>query len=150
MEDLPLLVQTFVKEFATRMGKNVTKVPRKAMEELQNHAWPGNIRELRNIIERGVILSVGERFRLPPLMKDTTPLTAKSPVSLADMEREHIVKTLHKTGWRIKGPQGAAHLLDLKPGTLYSRMKKLNIPFMRQMDGKWPTQQGAEGESEGA
>jgi formate hydrogenlyase transcriptional activator len=132
IEDIPMLVFAFMEEFATRMGKKLTKVPRKAMESLQRHAWPGNIRELRNVIEHSVIVSSGDTLKLSILGE--TPIREAEPVTLAQAERQHILKTLESTGWRIKGPHGAAQRLDLEPSTLYSRMQKLGIPNRRQKD----------------
>lgn len=130
--DIPSLVFAFMEEFSTRMGKKITKVPRKAMEELQRHSWPGNIRELRNVIEHSVILTQADLLKLSVL--GDAPTKEARPVTLAEAERQHIVATLESTGWRIKGPHGAAQRLDLQPSTLYSRMQKLGIPHRRQKD----------------
>jgi PAS domain S-box-containing protein len=132
LEDLPLLVSAFMEEFSTRMGKRITRIPRKAMELLQAHPWPGNIRELRNVIEHSVILTPGDTLKLTLLAE--APTRESPPVTLAEAERQHILKTLESTGWRIKGPHGAARRLDLQPSTLYSRMQKLGIPHRRQKD----------------
>jgi PAS domain S-box-containing protein len=129
-EDIPLLVWTFLEELNVRMGKKITQVSRTAMEALQRHPWPGNIRELRNVIEHGAIITVGDTLRLP--MLDEAAPTAAPPQTLADAEREHILRALERAGWHIKGPKGAAAELGLKPGTLYSRMKKLGIQLRRQ------------------
>ena len=131
-EDIPLLVFAFMEEFSKRMGKKITKLPRKSMEILQAHAWQGNIRELRNVIEHSVILSSTDTLKLTAL--GDAPVREAKPVTLAEAEREHILKTLESTGWRIKGPHGAAVRLDLQPSTLYSRMQKLGIPHRRQKD----------------
>jgi formate hydrogenlyase transcriptional activator len=101
------------------------------MEVLQGHGWPGNIRELRNVIEHSIILSAGDTLKLT-LMGEAP--TRETPITLAQAEREHILKTLESTGWRIKGPHGAAVRLDMQPSTLYSRMQKLGIPHRRQKD----------------
>lgn len=132
IEDIPLLVFSFMEEFSLRMGKKITKLPRKGMEALQRHSWPGNIRELRNVIEHSVILSTGDTLKLSFLGE--SPIRDAQAVTLAEAEREHILKTLESTGWRIKGPHGAAQRLDLQPSTLYSRMQKLGIPHRRQKD----------------
>ena len=132
IEDLPLLAFAFLEEFSTRMGKKITKVPRKAMEALQRHSWPGNIRELRNVIEHSVILSSGDMLKLSFL--GDSPVQDTQLLTLAEAEREHILRALESTGWRIKGPHGAAQRLDLQPSTLYSRMQKLGIPHRRQKD----------------
>jgi DNA-binding NtrC family response regulator len=131
-EDIPSLVFAFLEEFSTRIGKKVTKVPRHAMEKLQAHSWPGNIRELRNVIEHSVILTTGDMLQLSILGDD--PIRETEPITLAEAEREHILKALGSTGWRIKGPRGAAQRLGLEPSTLYSRMQKLEIPNRRQKD----------------
>lgn len=131
-EDIPLLVWAFLEEFSSRMGKKITQVPRKTMEALQRHSWPGNVRELRNVIEHGAIVTSGETLRVP-MLENAAP-AAKPTQTLADSEREHILKSLERTGWRIKGPRGAAVLLGLNPSTLYSRMQKLGIPHRRQKE----------------
>jgi formate hydrogenlyase transcriptional activator len=131
-EDIPALVWAFLKEFSLRMGKKITQVPRKTMEALQSHPWPGNVRELRNVIEHGAIVTSGDTLRVPMLL-ETAPSVPPAR-TLADSEREHILKALEKTGWRIKGPRGAATLLGLKPSTLYSRMQKLAIPHRREQE----------------
>jgi transcriptional regulator with GAF, ATPase, and Fis domain len=132
LEDIPLLVFAFMEEFSSRMGKKITKIPRKAMEILQGHGWPGNIRELRNVVEHSVILTAGDTLKLTVL--GDSPTRGAQPVTLAEAEREHILKMLESTGWRIKGAHGAAARLDLQPSTLYSRMQKLGIPHRRQKD----------------
>ncbi len=128
-EDIPMLVWTFVREFSTRIGKNITKVSRKTMEALQAYSWPGNIRELRNLIERGVIISAGDVLNLTAPVESAQRTSAS--MTLAETEREHILGVLERTGWRIKGPNGAARKLDLKPSTLYTKMEKLGIPTRR-------------------
>ncbi len=133
-EDIEALVFAFMEEFATRMGKKITKINRQAMELLQGHSWPGNIRELRNVVERSVILTAGDTLKLTGLGESSSQKTC--PATLAEVEREHILKTLEDTGWRIKGAYGAAARLDLQPSTLYSRMQKLGIPHRRQKDSR--------------
>jgi transcriptional regulator with GAF, ATPase, and Fis domain len=125
MEDLPLLVSAFVEEFASRMSKQIKRLPRKMLEALERHPWPGNIRQLRNVIERGVILSSGETLTVPDFTEPSG--VVGTPTSLAEVEREHILKTLGEANWRVKGPYGAAKRLRLNPSTLYSRMAKLGI-----------------------
>jgi transcriptional regulator with GAF, ATPase, and Fis domain len=131
-EDIPLLVWTFLLEFSSRMGKQITQVPRKTMDALQRYPWPGNVRELRNVIEHAAIISSGETLRMPE-HDNATPASAL-PQTLAEAEREHILRALERTGWRIKGPNGAAAELDVNPATLYSRMKKLGIQPRRQTE----------------
>jgi formate hydrogenlyase transcriptional activator len=132
VEDIPLMVFAFMEEFSMRMGKKITKVSRKAMEALQKHQWPGNIRELRNVIEHSLILSSGDTLKLTFL--GDSPTREPQPVTLAEVERDHILKTLELTNWRIKGKHSAAERLDMEPSTLYSRMQKLGIPTRRQKE----------------
>jgi transcriptional regulator with GAF, ATPase, and Fis domain len=131
-EDVPVLVWTFIEEFCSRMGKKITKVPHKTMDTLQRHPWPGNVRQLRNVIEHSVIISPGETLRTPPLEESSQ--TSERQMTLAETEREHILRTLENTRWRIKGLNGAAARLDMKPSTLYSRMEKLGIPTRLEKD----------------
>jgi PAS domain S-box-containing protein len=132
LEDIPRMVFAFMEEFSMRMGKKITKISHKAMEALQKHSWPGNVRELRNVIEHSVILSTGDTLKLSFL--GDSPTREPQPVTLAEAEREHILKTLEITHWRIKGKHGAADRLDMEPSTLYSRMQKLGIPTRRQKE----------------
>jgi formate hydrogenlyase transcriptional activator len=100
------------------------------MEALQSRSWPGNVRELRNVIEHAAIVTSGDTLRVPMLL-DVEPGVQRAE-TLATSEQDHILRALEKTGWRIKGPRGAATLLGVKPSTLYSRMQKLGIPNRRQ------------------
>lgn len=127
--DIPLLVEHFVNKFACQHGKVVESIPNDVMTALKQHHWPGNIRELQNVIERGVILTTG-----PVLSARTTDsltriaLTESSSVrTLADAERAHILATLHKTNWVVGGARGAAAQLGLKRTTLIHRMRRLGI-----------------------
>jgi formate hydrogenlyase transcriptional activator len=124
-DDIPLLVWAFLQEFSARMGKKITQISRKTMETLERHSWPGNVRELRNVIEHGAIITMGDTLRIPMLETDALPDTP--PKKLVEAERDHILKALARSGWRVKGPRGAAAELGLNPATLFSRMKKLGI-----------------------
>jgi formate hydrogenlyase transcriptional activator len=129
-EDIPLLVQHFVEQFARKVGKSIEMIPSGTMEALRHHPWPGNIRELENVIERAVILSPGPVLRVSPqdLRTRVTPgQTAHHPQTLEEVERNHILKTLKETRWTLSGPSGAAARLGLNRSTLYFRMKKLGI-----------------------
>lgn len=125
-EDIPELVWTFVQEFGKRMGKMITRIPKKAMLTLQEYPWPGNVRQLRNVIEHSVIVTTGEILQLT--IPDEPLAVSVQPMTLAENEREHILRTLEANSWHIKGPKGAAQKLGMKPSTLYTRMKKLKIP----------------------
>ena len=100
------------------------RIPQETMEALQRYPWPGNIRELRNVIERAVILSASSTLRVPVGAAAPGPPAAPT---LAATERTQIVAALEQTGWHIRGPAGAAALLGLKPTTLESRIKKLGL-----------------------
>lgn len=127
-EDIAPLAQHFVRKYATRYRKSITKMRRAALMALTAMDWPGNIRELEHVIERAVILAQGSALTLddlrPPLL-DLQP--ASRPKTLADVERHHILDTLRRTNWILAGPQGAAAQLGLKRSTLQHRMKRLGI-----------------------
>jgi len=127
-EDIPALVEHFVEMLCRRMGKQIELVPPEAMSAFASHPWPGNIRELQNFIERSVILSTGSVL-CPPLgeLKRSTGPESSGAVTLADVERDHIRKTLEQTHWVVAGPNGAAARLGIKRSTLYFRMQKLGI-----------------------
>ena len=125
LEDIPLLAQTFVEEFSRNMGKPVKQIPKGTLNALLNYPWPGNIRELRNVIERAMILSNSPLLQIDRLACLEEPRRPRP--KLREMEREHILTTLQDTGWRVSGPNGAATRLGLKESTLRYRMKKLGI-----------------------
>jgi transcriptional regulator with GAF, ATPase, and Fis domain len=125
VEDIPLLVWAFLEQACARMGRKITRIPRTTMDVLQRRPWPGNVRELKNVIEHGAIVTAGDTLQVPAVA-DAAPGSAP-PQTLAEAEREHILRTLERTEWRIKGSAGAAAELGLKPSTLYGRMKKLGI-----------------------
>jgi formate hydrogenlyase transcriptional activator len=146
-EDVPLLVRYFVQKFSRRLNKSVAFVPADAMEALASYSWPGNIRELENFIERAVLLSPGKELRVPiselkPVAvaadagadssSSSASLTSSTPSSssistLEDADRQHILRALRQTEWRIAGSKGAAFLLGMKRTTLQARMRKLGI-----------------------
>jgi transcriptional regulator with GAF, ATPase, and Fis domain len=125
VEDIPLLVRRFVDELSQRLCKHVEVIPAENMATLQQYRWPGNIRELRNVVERAMILATGPRLTLtlPAAPAGTHQRSAR----LADVEREHIRSVLESVGWRIRGAGGAAARLGLKPTTLETRMAKLGL-----------------------
>lgn len=142
-EDIPLLVRYFVQHFSRRSNKTVAYIPVDAMDALTNYSWPGNIRELENLIERAVLLSPGKELRVPfselkgspsgsgmdSSFPGFTPGSSSAPAitTLEEAERQHILRALRQTGWRIAGPKGAAALLGMKRTTLQARMRKLAI-----------------------
>ena len=125
IDDIPLLVWALVKEFEESMGKAIEKISQKNMDDLKRYSWPGNIRELRNVVENAMIVSNDKTLRLIPPVEG--PLHLEKDLKLETVERNHIVKVLEKTSWRVSGEKGAARLLGLKPTTLESRMKKIGI-----------------------
>ena len=128
-EDIPLLVKHFCQKHEGKIGRKIKNIPTKVMDALMAYDWPGNIRELENIIERAMILSFdgsleyGDWIPSEKISSTGKPVTAK----LEDIERDHIVETLNKTGWKVSGEKGAAKILGLNPTTLEARMKKLGI-----------------------
>jgi formate hydrogenlyase transcriptional activator len=127
-EDIPALVTHFVEIHARRMGKQIEHIPPETMSALASYEWPGNIRELQNLIERSVILSTGAVLR-PPLaeLKHCFEVQSMEAITLEEAERDHIRKTLESTRWVVAGPNGAAARLGIKRSTLYFRMQKLGI-----------------------
>jgi transcriptional regulator with GAF, ATPase, and Fis domain len=127
-EDIPLLTWTFMKEFSHSMGKPIGDIAEDSMAALLAYPWPGNVRELRNVIERAMILSRGPNLEVkvvqPPPRAQAMNSTSGT---LENVERAHIIHMLEQCGWRIRGTSGAAALLEIKPTTLESRMKKLGI-----------------------
>ena len=123
--DIPLLVWRFVEEFATAFGKQVDSISEEDMDALQQYSWPGNIRELRNVVERAMIMGTGRRLTFP--VPATSTASAGHSAKLADIEREHIRTVIESTGWRIRGVDGAARRLGIKPTTLESRLVRLGL-----------------------
>jgi formate hydrogenlyase transcriptional activator len=129
-EDIPLLVQHFVGKFARKVGKTINMISSDTMDALKHYPWPGNIRELENVIERAVILGSGPVLRISQHDLSTRIASASNAdhlQTLEEVERRHILTTLKATRWILSGPSGAAALLGLNRSTLYFRMKKLGI-----------------------
>lgn len=127
-EDIPLLVRHFAQKFARQLNRSIERIPAQTMEALVNYSWPGNIRELENLIERAVILSQGTELHVP--LAELVPSAGDgkaTTVTLEVTERDHILKTLKATKWILGGPAGAAAKLGMKRTTLQSKMQRLGI-----------------------
>jgi formate hydrogenlyase transcriptional activator len=139
--DIPLLVRHFVQQFSRRMGRHIDTIPSDTMEVLVRYHWPGNIRELQNVLERAVIVSTGSVLRVP--VEELRPVPQKrlethaAPSGgdmrslLDDTERQQILTALEQSNWVVSGPKGAAGRLGMKRSTLQARMHKLGIPASR-------------------
>ncbi len=129
-EDIPLLVEYFVAKFNRKTGKNVETVSKDILNVLQEYNWPGNVRELESVIERAVITSQGTGLQILDRFENSVRAgeqEAQDGKGLAELERDHILQALEKTGWRIEGKKGAAAMLGLNPSTLRGRMRKDGI-----------------------
>jgi formate hydrogenlyase transcriptional activator len=129
-EDIPLLVRHFVRHFARGMNKTVETIPSETMQALTRYGWPGNIRELQNVIERAVILSPGPVLQVPLQNLNIRIIPAQHSgrhETLEQAERAHILTILNEAKWVLSGPRGAATRLGMNRSTLQFRMKKLGI-----------------------
>jgi formate hydrogenlyase transcriptional activator len=134
-EDIPALIAHFMKMFSRRMGKKVDSIPPETVAAFQSYSWPGNIRELQNLVERAVILSRGGVLPNPLHKKQTEPIipslhrppTSQSSMTLEDSDGALIVETLDQAGWVVGGPRGAAAKLGLKRTTLLAKMRRMGI-----------------------
>jgi formate hydrogenlyase transcriptional activator len=127
-EDIPMLSWTFVKEFSNSMGRLIEEIADESMSALQEYHWPGNIRELRNVIERAMILARGPTLHIKLGHTMLRPIAVNATAgSLDEAERAIILQAVEQCKWRIRGSNGAAALLDIKPTTLESRIKKLGL-----------------------
>ena len=129
-EDIPMLVRHFAQQFARRMKKQIESIPSEAMAALTDYDWPGNIRELQNLIERAVILSRGPWLEIPvAALPKRNPAAAQhgEPKTLEEADRRHIVAALENSNWVVAGANGAAARLGMKRSTLQFRMRKLGI-----------------------
>ena len=129
-EDIPMLATYFTQKYSRRMGRNISSINDDDIDRLKTYSWPGNIRELENVIERAVILSKSSKLEINEelfgALSDLSTSDDKS-LSLEDNERNHIISVLNKTNWKINGDEGAAKILGINPSTLRSRMAKLGI-----------------------
>ena len=133
-EDIPALVTHFVRVFSRRMGKQVDSIPPETMAAFQWHSWPGNIRELQNLVERAVVLAQDGVLPNPLQKRQTTSIMSslhaqalQSSMTLEDSDRSLILETLEQTGWVVGGPRGTAAKLGLKRTTLLAKMRRLGI-----------------------
>lgn len=127
-DDIPLLVNHFIKKYGQKIGKQINKVPQHVLDKLCEYDWPGNIRELENVIERALIISPKDQLVLGDWLPRNGILNNASHFdTLDENERLHIIKALEMTNWRVSGEKGAARILGINPKTLESRMKKLNV-----------------------
>ncbi|MBW2407039.1 MAG: sigma 54-interacting transcriptional regulator, partial [Deltaproteobacteria bacterium] len=127
MEDIPLLVDFYVKKISKRMGKSIEIIPMSVMDALQNYLWPGNVRELENVLERAVINSSGPKLRLVDELKKPFKDLSTSQKTLEAVERDHIIRVLEQTQWKVSGKNSAAEILGLNRSTLRARMRKFDI-----------------------
>jgi chemotaxis protein methyltransferase CheR len=126
-EDIALLVDFFVHKIAKRLGKSIESIPTSVMNSLQDYQWPGNVRELENVLERAVINSSGPKLRLVDELKKPHTDLATTQKTLEAVERDHIVRVLEQTNWKVSGKNGAAEILGLNRSTLRARIRKLGI-----------------------
>jgi len=126
-DDIPMLVQHFVRAYASRHGKSIARVPDEVMKALVRYNWPGNIRELQNFIERSVIMTSGGELGAPVAELIERRPSIPGVSTLADAERAHIISTLRETNWVVGGRDGAAMRLGVLRTTLIAKMRKLGI-----------------------
>ena len=143
-EDIPALVMHFVEIFGQRMSRKIDHIPAETMSALSSHPWPGNIRELQNLVERAVILSRNGVLPNPLPTRGTQPVTVSTgAITLRESERSLILQTLEEVRWVVGGAKGAATKLGLKRTTLIHKMQKLGIsrPSLQNQNGMYPLQQ---------
>jgi formate hydrogenlyase transcriptional activator len=124
-DDIPLLAEYYLKHYSELLNKPIKTIPRKVIKRMMEYSWPGNVRELENVIERAIITSETNSLNIETLSTNEKSIDDNLP--LEEMERNHIIKTLEKSYWKISGPGGAAEILKMNPETLRSKMRKLSI-----------------------
>jgi chemotaxis protein methyltransferase CheR len=127
MEDIALLVDFFVDKISKRLGKSIESIPTSVMNTLKDYQWPGNVRELENVLERAVINSSGPKLHLVDELKKSHKDLQIMQKTLEEVERDHIVRVLAQTNWKVSGKNGAAEILGLNRSTLRARIRKLGI-----------------------
>ncbi|MEL6304846.1 MAG: sigma 54-interacting transcriptional regulator [Bacteroidota bacterium] len=127
-EDIPLLAQFFLEKYSTKAGKSFKRISKKTMALLMEYSFPGNIRELENLIERAVIIENGTTLQPGSWMpSERGMLSSETFKTFEDTQRDYIIEVLNHTNWRVSGPQGAAKILNMKDKTLFAKMKRLGI-----------------------
>ena len=127
-EDIPLLVRYFCEKISAKLGRKITNIPQKIITALMQYDFPGNIRELENLIERGIIMSRGNKLIIGSWFKPRKKSLAPQKIqTLEEVQRNHIIETLKHTSWKVSGKEGAAELLGMRPTTLYSKIERLEI-----------------------
>ena len=127
LKDIPQLVEYYVDKISRRLGKSIESIPTNVMNTLRNYHWPGNVRELENVIERTLINSSGPTLRMTDELKMLDKDLTTTPKTLAKVERDHIVRVLEQTRWKVSGKNGASEILGLNVSTLRARMRKQGI-----------------------
>ncbi|MEO0507405.1 MAG: sigma 54-interacting transcriptional regulator [Bacteroidota bacterium] len=127
-EDIPLLAQFFLEKYSLKAGKSFKRISKKTIAQLMEYSFPGNIRELENLIERAVIIENGTTLQPGSWMPtENRILASKSFKTFEDSQRDYIIEVLNHTHWRVSGPKGAAKILNMKDKTLFAKMKRLGI-----------------------
>lgn len=122
------MVHYFVDKYNKKIGRKITTIPKTTLNIFQNYSWPGNVRELESVIERAIITSSGTTLQVTDYFDIGCELEAELQIKkLADLECDHIIHVLRKTGWRVEGEKGAAVVLGLNPSTLRARMRKYGL-----------------------
>jgi PAS domain S-box-containing protein len=127
IEDIALMVDFFVDKISRRLGKSIESIPTSVMNALQDYQWPGNVRELENVLERAVINTSGPKLHLVDELKKPDKDLTTTQKTLEEVERNHIVRVLEQTNWKVSGQNGAAEILGLNRSTLRARIRKLGI-----------------------
>jgi chemotaxis protein methyltransferase CheR len=133
IDDIPLLVDFYIKKISRRLGKVIEIIPQNVMNAIQNYHWPGNIRELENVLERAVINSSGPKLRLADDLSKSYKHLSKNYKTLEAVERDYIVRVLEQTHWKVSGKNSAAQILGLNRSTLRARMRKLGIVIPKRV-----------------
>ena len=130
IDDIAVLIEFFVNKYSKKINKQIEYISDITLQQLKYYKWPGNVRELENLIERAIILSNSNILVMPEFETDSINKISSingHRITLDQAQKDHILKTLNDTNWKIDGKEGAAKLLDIKPSTLRDRMKKLGI-----------------------